>query len=38
VRAQSATTDDDQSMDQLGQMVEAGMRLFGRPGIAERAT
>jgi len=34
VRAQSATTDDDQSMDQLGQMVEAGMRLFGRPGIA----
>ena len=34
VRAQSATTDDDPPMDQLGQMVEAGMRLFGRPGIA----
>jgi UDP:flavonoid glycosyltransferase YjiC (YdhE family) len=34
VQAQSATTDDDQPMDQLGQMVEAGMRLFGRPGIA----
>jgi UDP:flavonoid glycosyltransferase YjiC (YdhE family) len=34
VRAQSATTDNDPPMDQLGQMVEAGMRLFGRPGIA----
>jgi UDP:flavonoid glycosyltransferase YjiC (YdhE family) len=34
VQAQSATSDDDPPMNQLEQMVEAGMRLFGRPGIA----
>lgn len=34
MRAQSATADQDRPMDPLAQMVEAGTRLFGRPGIA----
>jgi len=34
MRAQSPTADEDRPMDPLAQMVEAGTRLFGRPGIA----
>ena len=33
MRAQSPTADEDRPMDSLAQMVEAGTRLFGRPGI-----
>jgi UDP:flavonoid glycosyltransferase YjiC (YdhE family) len=34
MRIQSAAPDEDPPMDELQQMVEAGTRLFGRPGIA----
>ena len=33
MRARSANADGDRPMDPLAQMVEAGTRLFGRPGI-----
>ncbi len=34
MRAQSANTDEGRPTDPFEQMVEAGTRLFGRPGIA----
>jgi UDP:flavonoid glycosyltransferase YjiC (YdhE family) len=34
MRAQSGTADEDRPTDPLEQMVEAGTRLFGGPGIA----